>query len=247
MECGAAREAVSARLDGELNDTASSELDHHLAACAECRRWRDGAHAVTRRARIAIAPIAPGAPASLLATVGESAPTRSLRLSELTQIRLALVGVALVQLILTVPALVLGSDGAAPIHVAHEMGAFDAALAFGFLAAAWRPANARGMHLLVGGIALLLAVTAGVDLATGRTTPAAEAPHLLAVAGWVLLRILAHRYPGGEVAPLRAGRRREPEPATADDRDTDMAVGQLDAWRAENAFGAIEPRRHVAG
>ena len=91
--------------------------------------------------------------------------------------------IAIIQIVLTVPALILGSDREAPLHVAHEMGAFDMAFAIGFLS--WhQPERARGMHVLVGAAALLLLGTAAVDLLTGHTTAADEAPHLLVLAGW---------------------------------------------------------------
>jgi len=105
--------------------------------------------------------------------------------------RAALVGVAAAQLTLTVPALVLGRDRAAPVHVTHEVGSFDAAVAVGFLVAAWRPGRAIGMRTLIGAAAALLVVTALVDLALGRTGLLDEAPHLLVVAGWLLVRRLA--------------------------------------------------------
>jgi len=187
MDCAAARVAISAALDGELDARSIDELDSHLSGCPECRGWRERAHAVTRRARIALAPVAPSAPPQLVNAVARTA----WRPEQLTPTRLALVAVAVLQLAVTLPQLVLGSDHLAPVHVAREMGAFDVALAVGFLLAAWHPQNARGMYLLVGAIALLLVVTASVDIAAGHTTPAAEAPHLLAVAGWMLLRVLA--------------------------------------------------------
>lgn len=109
----------------------------------------------------------------------------------MTLTRGALAAVALAQLVwVTVPALLFGDRGA-PIHVSHEMGSFDMALAVGFLVAAWRPARAQGMRVLVGAVALFLVLTAAMDLATGRTSMTDEAPHLLAVAGWLLLRRLA--------------------------------------------------------
>ena len=105
---------------------------------------------------------------------------------------------ALAQIVVTVPQLILGSDREAPIHVAHEMGSFDLALAIGLLVAAWQPARARGMHILVGAIALLLVGTATVDLLAGRTSPADELPHLLALAGWALMYRIAELAPSGE-------------------------------------------------
>jgi uncharacterized membrane protein len=78
------------------------------------------------------------------------------------------------------------------------MGSFDLALAIGFLVAAWQPARARGMHILVGAAALLLVGTAMVDLLAGRTSPADELPHLLAVAGWALMYRVSMLAPTGE-------------------------------------------------
>ena len=61
------------------------------------------------------------------------------------------------------------------------------ALAVGFLMAAWRPALASGMRTVVGAAAVLLVVTAAIDLIAGRTGAGDEAPDVLAVAGWLLL------------------------------------------------------------
>ena len=84
--------------------------------------------------------------------------------------------VALAQLALCLPVLLFGQDHAAPVHVAHEMGSFDVAVAIGFLVAARRPARAMGMLSLVGIAAGLLVVTAVVDLMAGRTSLSDEAP-----------------------------------------------------------------------
>jgi hypothetical protein len=107
--------------------------------------------------------------------------------------------VAATQLAVSVPLLLLGHDREAPIHVAHETGSLDVAVAIGLLVAVRRPRRALGMLTLVGTAALLLAGTAGMDLASGLTSWTDEAPHLLVVAGWLLLRRLAVLSPcGGE-------------------------------------------------
>ena len=108
---------------------------------------------------------------------------------------------ALGQIAITIPALVFGTAHDAPIHVAHEMGSFDLAIAAGFLVAAWRPRRANGMRVLVGVAALLLLVTAVIDLAAGRTTLLDEAPHLLTIAGWLLLEVLSRRVPDERAHP----------------------------------------------
>jgi predicted anti-sigma-YlaC factor YlaD len=52
MECYRAREAISARIDGEDPGVADDALQAHLADCPGCRAWQQRAHAVTRRARL---------------------------------------------------------------------------------------------------------------------------------------------------------------------------------------------------
>ena len=190
MDCEAAREAISALLDGEPLGVDRQALEVHLARCPACSRWREGAHMVTRRVRLAPArAVAPPARGLLAAVVAGFGPQRRPRQIVLT--RAALAAIAVAQLIwVTGPALLLGDRGA-PIHVSHEMGSFDMALAVGFLVAAWRPTRAQGMRALVGAAALFLVLTAALDLAGGHTSPSDEAPHLLAVAGWLLLRHLA--------------------------------------------------------
>ncbi len=194
MDCEGARIAISALLDAEESDTEREPLDLHLAGCPGCRRWREEAHEVTRRFRLL--PAEAPAPSGDLLETTRAATRRWSWPAAATHTRLALVLVALGQIVLTVPALIFGSDHDAPIHVAHEMGSFDLALAAGFLAATWRPSRARGMSTIVGVAALALIVTAVIDLSLGRTSPGDEAPHLLAVAGWLLLRRLGAFTPG---------------------------------------------------
>lgn len=194
MNCEQARSALSSLLDGEAPAVASDDVERHLSECAACRAWREDAHDITRRVRLGAAPPPPAVPESLLrglVVVRPGAPWRDDGLVA----RLALAVIALVQLAVTVPALLLGADHDAPVHVAHEMGSFDMALAAGFLVAAWRPTRAQGMRALVGVAALLLVVTAVIDLIAGRTSLTDEAPHLLVVAGWLLLCRLAATSP----------------------------------------------------
>lgn len=193
MDCDTARDAISAVIDNERAAVSPVALDHHLAGCAACRAWRESAHTVTRHARIALAQEVPMTrPPALTSSSSGSRWWRSVWAP-----RLGLVLLALVQLIVTVPMLVFGADGSAPVHVAHEMGSFDAAIAVGFLVVAWQPSRAPGMSTIVGAAALLLVLTAVIDLSDGRTHLSDEAPHLLAVVGWLLLRrVAAHASPG---------------------------------------------------
>ena len=208
------REAISARLDGEPAGVERSVLEAHLASCVACASWREQAHELTRRVRLASARAAPAPGQPLLDGLTAVAGRGRWRSIELT--RAALTGVAAVQTLIAVPALLLGHDREAPIGVAHAMGSFDMALAVGLFVAAWRPARARGMHVLVGTAALLLVVTAAVDVVGGHTSLGDEAPHLIAVGGWLLLRQLAALVPAGD-----------------DDYQLPLAArGRSRAWRA---------------
>lgn len=190
MTCDLARRAISARLDGEAGEVGAAEVDAHLLRCDACCDWQRRSHELTRKARLQPSPAPRPAPA-LLDTVSRAYQAAQPRWSPLTSARAALAVIALGQIAVTIPALILGQDHAAPVHVAHEMGSLDAAVAVGLLVAVRRPARAMGMLTLVGAAALLLVATAIIDLATEHTFLLDEAPHLLVVAGWLLLRRLA--------------------------------------------------------
>jgi predicted anti-sigma-YlaC factor YlaD len=103
-----------------------------------------------------------------------------------------LAAAAAAQLMIIIPALILGDAGAGvPVQASHELGAFNLALAVGFLAAALRPARARGALPLVGAATGLLVALAIIGSVLGQTTLLAETPHLIAVAGSALLAVLA--------------------------------------------------------
>jgi predicted anti-sigma-YlaC factor YlaD len=222
MDCRSAHDAISAALDGELATSEARLLERHLGGCPGCRRWREDAYELTRRTRLSVVTNAP-APDPGLVAAATAARYERRRSRPPWLARVGLVVLALGQIAITIPALVFGTDHDAPIHVAHEMGSFDLAIAAGFLVAAWRPQRAKGMRTLVGVAAVLLLITAVIDLAAGRTTLLDEAPHLLTIAGWLLLEVLSRRtpeereYPGLAVAgrPTRATALRsavEPEP-----------------------------------
>lgn len=180
------------------------------------------------------------------AVLARSRPPK--RPTRLAWARGALVATAVAQAAITAPLLFYGRDHTAPVHIAHEEGAFAMALAIGFLVAAWRPDRAKGMRTVVGATAALLVVTAVADLVSGRTGIADEAPHALAVVGWLLLAYVAAATPSTTFDPswslrpaLRAvtGRR----PAVGDD-----GAGRVEPERAvEPVAGSQEPERREVG
>jgi predicted anti-sigma-YlaC factor YlaD len=185
--CERAREHLSASLDGAATPP---EVARHLETCAACASWLRAAADVTRGFRVAPADAVPDLTEPLLvayrASVAGARPAAAGR-----GLRWALAFVALAQLAIAVPSLIFGNDAGAPIHVAHELGSWDIALAVGFLYAARRPVRASGLLPLVGTLVALLLVTSALDLLGGRTATIAELPHALAAVGFCLLAALA--------------------------------------------------------
>jgi predicted anti-sigma-YlaC factor YlaD len=241
VNCSDAREAISALLDDEPSGVPPTELSIHVADCDACDAWRENAHLLTRRVRLTPAQPAPTVAPALMAAIGDEIHGRSRARVGSTGARLGLVVIAIAQIVLTLPALIFGADREAPLHVAHEMGSFGMALAIGFLIVAWQPTRARGMHTLVGAAAVLLLVTAVIDLIAGRTSLSDEAPHLLVLAGWMLMYRVALLTPleagGGWGRRLLHKRRR-----TADIRDVPTWAQSAPAHDAGSRAPAIERR-----
>jgi predicted anti-sigma-YlaC factor YlaD len=195
MECSHFREAVSARLDGEDPGLPVPILDGHLAGCASCRAWSGELGALHRLVRVRTAEPIPDLTAGIVDAFVPAPRRRTVwRLvpgEVISNARWALFAVALTQLVLAAPALVLGEDAGATVHVARELGAFDVALAVGLLVAAWQPLRAWGLLPVAAALALVMAGTAVLDLVDGRTDTVAEAHHLLDVAGVLLLWLVA--------------------------------------------------------
>lgn len=212
-ECDPVRETLSAGLDTETGPVPDDVVTSHLAACPACRSWREQAHELTRRVRLAPARPVPDATASVVAAV---LADRAARAPRHRVLRVALAGVAALQLAaVVVPALVLGDAGpGVPVHAARELGAFNLALALGLVAAAVRPALARGVLYPVAAASGLLVVLTAADAVLGQTTVVDELPHLVALVGTLLLLVLTRRLPARDGPPPE----RSPALATEVDR-----------------------------
>jgi predicted anti-sigma-YlaC factor YlaD len=206
MQCPVYREALSARLDGEPLGLPRRELDQHLAGCADCAGWAEDVARITRRARLATAPPVPDLTARVLEALPRELPgTAAAARARLTEsaLRLALLAVGVAQAGIAWPSLATGAGAmSAPLHMAHESGAWNLALAAAFLAVAAAPRLAPGALPFLGTFAALLTVVTVGDLAAGRVHLDRAAAHLLLVAGVLLVAGTAWR-----------GRRRRTLPA----------------------------------
>jgi predicted anti-sigma-YlaC factor YlaD len=210
MQCPRFREAISARLDDEPLGMPARELDEHLARCAGCAAWADDAALLTRRARLAPSPPIPDLTAAVLSALprelpGTAAAARG-RLAD-TTLRVALAVIAVAQAALAWPVLVSGVGAmSAPVHMAHESGAWNLAVAAGFVAVAAAPRLAAGALPFVGSLAALLVPVTLADLAAGHVHVDRAAAHLLLLGGTALVAVIAWR----GAAPRATGGRRVP-------------------------------------
>jgi predicted anti-sigma-YlaC factor YlaD len=187
MQCSQAYELLSAELDGELNGLEELALTEHLSTCRSCQAERINLRALHRSVRVRPAVAVPDLTATILAKAHPPRPGRG------HWVRQALAVVALTQLVLALPALLLGEDPGASVHVARHVGSLTVALAIGLAYAAWRPVRAFGLLPIAGALAGCVVVTSVLDLANGRVGMVSESHHLLDLAGVTLLWVLAGR------------------------------------------------------
>lgn len=203
LDCEQAREAYSARLDGELPTLEWRRAAHHIEGCAGCAAWCDSIDLLARRSRVRAAEIVPDLTANVLARVHPTSPGRN------DWVRTALAVVGITQLLLALPALVMADPSDAPVHTARHLGAMTFALALGFVYCAWRPERAYGMVPVSAAMAGTLLLTAVIDVVRGSAPALGESTHLFELAGFALVWKLAGT-PGLPRRRARSAMRRGP-------------------------------------
>ncbi len=197
MDCDIAREALSARIDGEREPIPSARVDEHLAGCEPCRDWQAAAVEQTRLLRRM-------AGRSQLAAVRQQAPEQPRRAGRppISWRRWALGAVGIVQISLAV-AQGLGADLGVPHaasagHVLNESTAWSAALGVVMLAAAIRPVVAGGLTWVLATFTAFLLLYEVIDTDEGRVTFDRPLTHLPVLAGAVLALIVWRRDRAGD-------------------------------------------------
>ena len=208
MSCTRIRHAISARLDGEDPGLEPSAIDAHVSICAPCREFAASAERLHRTSRLAPAPQVPDLTPAILAAIGDdaSAPAPALRSGTEpgdTQLALRwiLAALALVQIGVAVPALLLGSDAGLPVHAARHLGSFDIAVAVGFLFAAWRPSRIPGLLPVVAALVACLVASSLLDVSAGNIGALGEAHHATDFAGLAVLWLLSRGVATRSVTP----------------------------------------------
>ena len=208
MDCDRCRAAISAQLDGEEPGLGRATIESHLAECAGCRDFATGAARVHRMIRVTPAEPVPDLTESILAAIDETvapapAPVSAIADERTRFLRICLAVVAVIQLGMAVPALVLGDDAGLPTHVARHLGSFALALGVGLLVVAWRPDRAAAILPVIGVVVLCLIASSVVDIISGRAAPGGEVSHAPELVGLVAVWLLA-RSP----IPMTGGRPR---------------------------------------
>jgi predicted anti-sigma-YlaC factor YlaD len=204
MNCDTAREALSARIDGEREPIPAARVDEHLTGCEPCRQWQAAAVEQTQLIRRL-------AGRSQLAAVRASSdtPAQRFRRPSVSWQRWALGAVGAIQVALAV-AQGLGADLGVPHgetagHVLNESTAWSAALGVAMLAAAARPVMAGGLMWVLARFVAVLALYEVIDTDAGRVSIDRPLTHLPLVAGALLALLVWRRdRPGGDPEPDHA-------------------------------------------
>lgn len=178
-------ELISAELDGELTDPESAQLHAHLDECVPCTLLTTKMARQHRLLRIQTAQHVPDIAARVVAVAHPP------RIGRRGWIRQALATLGIFELVVSLPALVLGNDADAPVHVARHVGSLGAALGFALLYAAWKPTRAYGLLPFVSALAVFMGVSSVFDLFFGQASFWTETTHLVELTGMFLVWLLA--------------------------------------------------------
>jgi len=203
MECEVAREALSARIDGEREPIPAARVDEHVRDCQRCRQWQADAIEQTQTLRR----LAGRSHVNVVKPPAASAPQPHL-LSTVSWQRWALGAVGIVQLVLAAAqgaGAHLGVPHAAMDgHVLNESTAWSAALGIVMVAAAIRPAVAGGLMWVLGAFAAVLSVYVVSDFIAGAVTVDRVLTHLPVLAGVILAWLVWRAAPPGGRRPDHA-------------------------------------------
>jgi predicted anti-sigma-YlaC factor YlaD len=208
MRCEVAREALSARLDGEAQHVPAQRVDAHLGSCHECRAWLIGVAVQTRRLSSVEVGRGPDLAEQIMATAGVTPiPPYRRWLRDLVSDyrRCGLILVGLVQVAVAL-AQIAGIDfglvshhthGAATgAHLLHESTAWFLALGLAMIAAGIWTAAAIGVAAIAGAFAAALLGYVAVDAYSGQVTTARIASHLPVLIGLVFALLVAREQVG---------------------------------------------------
>lgn len=208
MDCEVAREALSARLDGEREPVPSARVDQHLDECGACRDWFEKVGHQARQLRRLVESRPVIAPVGSAGVPRTAAPRRRFGLSWR---RWALLGVGVAQIALAVGqgvGLDMGLDHQNAMdsasHLLNESTAWSVALGVIMVTAASWPAAAAGLAGVLTVFGAVLAFYLVTDAASGAVTTGRILTHLPVVIGAVLATMVWRTTSAPDPAPQAA-------------------------------------------
>jgi predicted anti-sigma-YlaC factor YlaD len=202
VECEVAREALSARMDGEREPVPAARVDEHLAGCADCRGWYDEVAAQAaglRRLAARPAPVPDHRRAHRFATLRATWPRWALG---------AIGGMQLVVAAAQAFGLGVGLSShhgmAADGHLLNESTAWSAALGLVMIGAAARPAGAAGLAGVLTAFAAVLTGYVISDAFSGAVTAERILTHVPVAAGAILAVLVWRGHRGRDPGPGEA-------------------------------------------
>jgi predicted anti-sigma-YlaC factor YlaD len=203
VDCNIAREALSARIDGEREPIPAARVDEHLSGCEPCRQWRASAIEQTQilrrlagRAQVAaVAPVPPPQPLRPAIRQLQSISWRRWALAGVGVIQVALATAQAFGAHLGVPHTAMGG------HLLNESTAWSMALGVVMVITAIRPAAASGLAGVLGAFVAVLGVYVIRDAAAGTVTTDRILSHLPVVAAAVLAFLVWRRDRPGDPQP----------------------------------------------
>lgn len=204
MDCEVAREALSARIDGERELVPSARVDEHLTECRECCAWHASAVEMARLLKVRPSMHTPDLTKDILQQAGIQAQQQRAHrvrdwISGGMHLRAVLVTIGLAQTALGL-AQVFGvhfgmlaghahsTDGmtAAPdtsAHLFNESTAWNIAIGIALVVAGVRTRTVSGLVPILSVFVMVLTGFVISDAISGQVTVSRIASHLLVVAG----------------------------------------------------------------
>jgi predicted anti-sigma-YlaC factor YlaD len=142
---------ISADLDGELGAADAARIELHLGGCLSCQQWRESAYLATRLTRVGDALPPADFVERAIAAVQEDVRRRRARRHWLIFAR-AVVGAGLLQVLATVPLLVLARRQPAGHGHVQLLGVIELAIGTGFFLGAlvvlWKEREQSGLEVV---------------------------------------------------------------------------------------------------